>query len=295
MTRWLRSHDLLLVSAGLAAAGCGGKVVIDPLGEGGAGASGVGGAPTTTTTTTTTGTGGAGTGGAGGGPGSPTLIEVPIGELPTGGVATFEIPDGTLGFTAIVKPPGQFDNVGVEHLIAPSGYAVIADYSLPPTDWTFAWYGMTVAAVPQSDAPPAMPAVMTGPWQIAIGDPTGAPGSGEVSVWLRRTADGEFHGGTLDVNVFIAGGVTTPQYMADMVLESYEGYAGLKAGTATFYELGAEWAVVSDAVQFFEVLEQTAAATSRPALNVIAIADLTGELDGAAGVAAGIPGQGVEH
>jgi hypothetical protein len=53
--------------------------------------------------------------------------------------------------------------------------------------------------------------------------------------------------------------------------------------------------VIDDAYQFLQVQEQTAAATSRPALNVIAIADLAGELEGAAGIAAGIPGQGVEH
>lgn len=285
----------LLAAAILAGPGCGGRVVVDPIeGEGGSG-----GAPATTTTvTTTTTTTTTSVGGAGGGL-PQTLTEVPLGYVDGGlNVLYHGVPPGTLGFTVLVQPtgaPDSFAQLGVRSLNDPGGAPLIADYQLPPTAWTYAWYGITAAAVPQSDHPSAMPAVVPGEWAVSVDDPTGAPTTGEVTMWLRATADGQFHGGELDVNVFIAGNATTPQYMQEMLLEAFSGYAGLGVGTVSFYELGSQWSVIQSALQLLTALEQTAMATRRPALNILAIADLTGELDQAAGVAAGIPGQGVIH
>lgn len=286
----------LLAASALAGPGCGGRVVVDPIeGEGGSG--GVS-ATTTTTVTTTTTTTTTGVGGAGGGL-PQTLTEVPLGNVVTGFNAFyFDVPPGTLGFTVLVQPTGapeSFAQLGVRSLYGPVGDALIDEYRLPPTDWTYAWYGITAAAVPQSDHPSAMPVVQTGSWVVAVDSPTGAPTTGDASLWLRATADGQFHGGLLDVNVFIAGGATTPQYMQGMLLEAFSGYAGLGVGTVSFYDLGPQWSVIQSAVQLLTALEQTSVATRRPALNILAVADLAGELDQAAGVAAGIPGQGVIH
>jgi len=286
--------------AALTGPGCGGRVVVDPLVEededttSTVNVSGSGGTPTTSTTTTT-GIGGAGGTGGAGGSGVATLSETDLGPFSPGMSSDFDVPDDTLGFSVIVRPADPFGQLGVESLVAPSGQAVIADYIIPPTDWMFAWYGMTVAAVPQSDAPPSMPDVMSGPWTVGVNDPTGANQTGDVSLWLRRTVDGQFHGGELDVNVFVAGGVTSKDYLVEMLLTSYDGYAGLHLGQVTFYDLPPQYAVISGSLQFLEALEQTAAAERRPALNILAIADLAGELENAAGVAAGIPGQGVQH
>ncbi|WP_044250264.1 hypothetical protein [Chondromyces apiculatus] len=228
-----------------------------------------------------------------------TLYEHPLGQVAGGmNTLTFNVPADTLGFAVLAEPvgaPATFAQLGVSTLISPTNAFIISNYALPPTDWSFAWYGITVAGVPQNDAPAVMPTVAPGIWSVSLGDPTGANTPGEATVWMRRTVDGQFHGGLLDVNVFLANGVTSVPYLTETLIEAYTDYAGLQLGIVTFYPLASQWSVLESMEDMLGALEQTAAATRRPALNILAVADLAGDLEGAAGVAAGIPGQGVSH
>jgi hypothetical protein len=293
------------VSLGLAltlAAACGGKVVSEPeeelKGEGGTSVPGPTSATTTTssiaTTTTTTATGTGGEGGIGGAPPIPALVETDYGQVEVGATLAFDVPPGTLGITTVIRPPGSYDLVGVETLAPPAGPPLITDYSIPGTSWQYAWYGITVLGIPQSDAAAAMPP-MPGLWQMTLGAPEGGVNGAQVSVWRRQTVDGAFHGGLLDVNVFIAGGATTEGYMSELLAASYSGYAGIELGQVTFHEIDPSFEIIDSAFQLFEALEETAGANGKPALNVIAVSLLTGDLEGAGGVAAGIPGTGLHH
>lgn len=222
------------------------------------------------------------------------LVEVPLGQLAADSAVPFAVTEQTLGFTTIIHSPTIEGTVGLKRLEAPNGDRLVDDFLIGPPQWEVWWYGTTVASVPQTDAPSAMPRVMPGSWSLIIGDPVGTDPTAEVTVWRRETEDGAFHGGWLDINVLIAGSATTESYLRPVIEQAFHGYAGLHLGTVEFFELADQYAVV-DEYNFDETVRQTAMVTTTPALNVIVVADFTGWLEGAAGVAAGIPGQAVEH
>ena len=239
----------------------------------------------------TTSTGGGSTGGA---PTSVGLTEMDLGTIASDQQIPFEVPSNTLGFSAIVTAPGDFETLGVKSLVSPNQQKVVDNHSIDGTSWVFAWFGTTVAAVPQSDAASAMPEVMSGTWSITLGNPYLSTASGHLSIWLRQTDDGAFHGGVLDINVFLVEGVSSELYIEGFLEGAFLDYAGLGLGDVEFFTLGQEWGVL-DGQGVLEVLEQTSMASTSPALNMVVVSDLTGDLEDAAGVAAGIPGQGIEH
>jgi hypothetical protein len=222
------------------------------------------------------------------------LVEVPLGDLAEGESSSFEVTTETLGFSAVIHSPTPHGTMGLEHLEAPDGSALVEAFRIDRPQWEVWWYGTTVASVPQTDAPSAMPRVMPGAWSLRIGDLVGAGSSADVTVWRRETDDGAFHGGWLDVNVLIAGTSSTEAYLRPVIESAFHGYAGLHLGTVEFFNIDAKYEVI-DENNFIAAVRETEVVTTAPALNVIVTADFAGWLEGAAGVAAGIPGQALEH
>ncbi|WP_437594417.1 hypothetical protein [Sorangium sp. So ce1000] len=285
--------------AALAAGGCGGRVVVDgfePLdGAGGSWSS------VDTTSSAAPGPSGAGQGGdtgEGGAPPIPPLVRKDYGDVPLDEAIPVTIPPGTLGFTAvaeIVTSPPSFDPIGIESIRDPDGRLLAADYSIPGTVATFFNQGIGAAAIPQTGTDASAPLV-PGTYWITLGNvgagPQAAPA--RLSVWYRQTLDGRFHGGKIDINAFIAGDAISEGYMRRALLAAYEGYVGLGVGSINFHHIGSQWEVIDDALLPL-VLEQTADATGRPALNVIAVSAFEGDLRGAAGVTPSAPAVAVEH
>ena len=304
-------------AAGLGAAGCGARVLVDrESGEGGAG--GQGGGPTTTTsvttstttsvtTTTTTSVTTSTTTSTSTGtttttptlPPEPTLIEVPLGKLPLDQPFAFEVPPNTLGFTLVANVPNNPSSplgIGVDKMWAPDGTELVKDYTLGPENSLFfyASIGIISAGVPQSDDPQAMPA-QVGKWTAQIGDyEFGGPANADVSVYLRQTIDGQFHGGVLDVNVFLVEGVATPDQLKTTIAGAYNGYVGLNLGELNFYSLPSQYDII-DETNFYQALNETSVISNKPALNVLYVSLLGGQLNGAAGVSSGLPGAAVVH
>ncbi len=244
--------------------------------------------------TASTGFGGAGAMSASsGGPMVTTsLEEVVLGKQEAGAPFTFDVPEGTLGFTVVVKAQDPYGRMGVKQLLAPSQDKLIQNYKLPGTDWEFSWYGLTPAGVPQSDVASAMPKPSTGLWSVTLGDPYDNTQSGVVSVWFRKSSDGAFHGGQMDVNVFRVPSVSSDAYVDAFVEKAYNGWAGLSLGTITHYPLAETFQTV-DGANFLSVVEQSMAASNTPAINIYVIESFANELKDAIGVAAGIPGVGI--
>lgn len=306
-----RTIPLTFLTIALASA-CGGTAIWDPYSEGGGGSYEVGAGGTSIASSgsvvasSSDGSGGGGNGvgggvttstGAGAMGGAPLgdgLSEMDLGTIATDQPIPFTVPANTVGFSAIVTAAGDFETFGVRSLVSPNQQKLIDNFSIDGTSWKFAWFGTTVAAVPQSDAASAMPNVMNGDWSITLGNPYGSSTSGHLSIWLRQTDDGQFHGGVLDVNVFLVEGVSSELYIEGFLEGAFLDYAGLELGDVAFFPLGQQWGVL-DGQGLLQVLEETSVAPTSPALNVVVIADLTGDLDKAAGVAAGIPGQAIEH
>ncbi|WP_437291994.1 hypothetical protein [Sorangium sp. So ce406] len=290
------------VLAALAAGACGGNVVVDgfepPEGTGGAGGSWGTGRSTSAVTPDPTGSGQGGDIGEGGAPPIPPLVEEDLGEIAAGVPVPVDIPPGTLGFTAIAQlmtSPPSFDPIGIAEISGPDGRTFMADYTIPGTLASFYNQGIGAAAVPQTGAAAAVPLV-PGTYWITIGDGGfGLPGApARLSVWRRQTLDGRFHGGKLDINAFIAGDAISEDYLQSALRRAYQGFVGLDVGSVTVHRLGAEWGFIDEEL-LPSLLEQTAGARGRPALNVIAVSQFGGTLDGAAGATPSAPSVAVEH
>jgi hypothetical protein len=276
---------LLLGTVGSAA--CGGIVVFDE-GEGGGGEGGQGGATTssvsvvTSVTTTTSVVSSSATVEPVGG-GGPNLVEEVLGD----GVeeAGFEVAVDaqTLGITAMAVGQANFSQLEFRALTAPST-AVVIDGALPSNGASWFWYGALAIAAPQISHPESFP-LAEGTWRFDFASSSPS----RVSVWRRRTVDGAFHGGVLDVNVFIADGSVEESYALDVIQDAYSDFGGVELGDVRFFQLPAGYGYV-DENNMFDLVRETSVMPTRPALNIMAVSGIGGQLDGAAGFAYGVPG-----
>jgi hypothetical protein len=291
------------IGVAAAAGACGGKVHIDPLGEGGAGGSGPGATvssssglaqvSSSSSFSSSSSISSSSSSGIGGAPPIPPLIEVPLGQVAIGLPVSFDVAPGMLGWTAIGTGLSPFDLVGFEQAIAPDGSVLMSNYGFPNTSAGYYNYGSLSLLVPQTDAPQAMP-LMPGTWQVIPGNFSGGTPQADVTVWLRQTLDGNFHGGVIDINIFTIPGVFDEGYLVDMVDDAFDEYAGLWMGTVNILPLAEEFYEVDDD-NFFLALESTAGAPGKPALNILAVGFLGGSIEGAAGVTPGAPSNPLEH
>ncbi len=311
------------VSLTILLAACGGKAIWDPNHHSNhhptTSAGGEDGTAEVATSTTTSGVGGAGgalatvssvvssaasgpmssattsvatSASSGGGTVTTSLEEVPLGEQQAGLPVSFDVPEGTLGFTVVVKSSNIYGRMGVRQIESPSKANVVQDYTIKGTQWQYSWYGLTPAGVPQSDAPDAMPKPTPGTWWFMIGDPYENAASADVSIWLRKSSDGAFHGGTVDVNVFRVPSVSSDVYIDAVVTKAYTGWAGLNLGKIAHYPLDEKYASV-DGANYLPVVASSAGTKNTPAINVYVIEKFVNEMKDAIGVAAGIPGVGI--
>ncbi|WP_437917086.1 hypothetical protein WME73_23060 [Sorangium sp. So ce302] len=286
--------------AALVAGACGGRVVVDgfeppPDGSGGSWSSG------DTASSVPQGSSGAGQGGSigeGGAPPIPPLVKEEHDNVGIDGAIPVTVQPGTLGFTAVAEimaSSPSFDPIGIESILGPDGRLLAADYTIPGTMAAFFNQGIGAAAVPQTGADASAP-LAPGVYWIKLGNGGVGPLEEPVrlSVWHRRTLDGRFHGGKIDINAFIAGDAVSEQYMRRALLSAYEGYVGLGVGSINVHHIGSEWEFVDEEV-LPGVLEQTAGAPGRPALNVIAVTAFEGRIEDASGVTPAVPSVAVEH
>ncbi|MFO0760715.1 MAG: hypothetical protein U0359_29825 [Byssovorax sp.] len=275
-------------------------------GQGGEGGQGGGGGATTVTTTTsvTTGSGGAGGGGGAGGSGGTgpwsgplqALEELDLGTQTLNVQHLFPIPDHTLGFTVLVSSTGINDVIGINRLRPPVGASVIFNFAMAGHNLqVFGNQGWVAGSDPQADSADAYP-VLPGNWKLILGN-DGSPSNGaHVSVWVRRTEDGQFHGGQLDFNVFIAPGVTDENYVKQVLNNIFlVSYGGIAIGNITTYPLAAAYTVVDDRAEYRTMIASTAGVGTRPSVNLFVIKDFSdADFGGAIGVAAGVPGAAMQ-
>ncbi len=275
-----------LISASALLVACGGNVVYIDDGSGGAGAAGatstVVTVPSTDSSTTATTSVGVG----GGGPG---LVEEVVGVGVTDGPFQVQVTPTTIGLHAVAVAASHISDVTFTHLTAPSG-SVVAQGVLPNNGWEWSWFGTVGMLTPQLDHPETFPVLAPGTWTFGFHSPSPT----DVSVWRRSTIDGTFHGGVLDVNFFVAGEVVDQDYAIETAAKAYSGWGGIELGDVRFFAISDAYITVDDE-NLFDLLKETAVAQNRPAINVIAVGEIAGSLDGAAGFATGIPGAPLDH
>ncbi|MBA3454569.1 MAG: hypothetical protein H0T42_15880, partial [Deltaproteobacteria bacterium] len=133
---------------------------------------------------------------------------IELGAVTTGTPVVLMIPEHTLGFHVVVEVDGSTGSeiVGIDRVASPSGEVVVEAFTpvghVAPTAQSS--YGIAALSVPQTSATTAIP-VMSGAWSLTFDVPTGK--TARARAYVRTTIDGEFHGGTLDVRVYIPDGL----------------------------------------------------------------------------------------
>jgi hypothetical protein len=232
------------------------------------------------------------------------VVVIELGSVPAGVPVTFTIPDNALGFNLVATRGGVGTLVGVESLVSPTGKVVLSGH-VPAggtTETTLSDYGIVAAEAPQTDAEGAMP-FERGTWKAIFS----ADGPVEASVRVQTTADGVFHGGMIDMHVYVPSGLvadgtvisSAAQAARDPAiaerLDAFYGLARLRfdldRGKVAFHDVPGKFATIdSDAalLQAFALAGTGGAADGAQAIHVV----LTNELLGgeAWGIAPGIPG-----
>lgn len=278
------------MSTSAAFVACGPTARIDnnnDAGAGGTSGAGVGGAG---------GAGGTG-GGTGGGttmPSASTLMEIDLGPKKLNVLLGFEVPENALGVTAIAEAPKVSDIIGISRLRNPAGDYVAFDYSvMGKANFAFAKQGWIGAASVQSDLPQAWP-VQSGLWRILLGS-DGPLDSANVKIWVRHTVDGAFHGGEIDVNVFVVPNGAPQSYLDVVVSNLFKDFAGLKLGNVNYLQLDGAFSTIDTFEQYRGLLASSASVKGTPALNMFVISKFGAEFGQAIGVAGGIPGSATLH
>lgn len=227
-----------------------------------------------------------------------SLKELDLGTFEIGHAETFALPDRMIGLTTLSEStPGI--GIGVASLRSPMLGSVVSNFSIPGLD--FGAFvddrGALTAGNPQSDLPQAFP-VPEGNWLLRLAADEGLD-SARSRVFVRRTNDGDYHGGALDIHVYIAGGSGADSSLITTVLNNlfndyYTPGLSLAKGNITFDTISSDYAVVSTQAEYSQMLTSSTN-QSAPAVNLFVIGDFSGEMGNALGVAGGIPGSPMVH
>jgi len=239
--------------------------------------------------------------GVDGGPVQPLEI-IEITNITPGEALPFIIPARALGFHVMVQSDRPSETLAVAQITAPDGEVVHSNATPAggshPTSETL--FGLTAAAqVPQGEHPSSLPGVMGGQWTVTFR----GEGRLRAKIQVQTTPDGLFHGGALDVNVYIPSGIrlgggsaitianapTSPEVRGrltsffDATLDLY----GLSRGNVRFHGISGRYANLDDN-DLADVFQESRVAPAGQGLHVV-----LSDGDDASewwGIAMGIPG-----
>lgn len=196
----------------------------------------------------------------GGGPTSElTIIDLPLADPHVD--VPFDVPEGALGFHVLVQSLGSsIAGLSIESIRDPMGTLVHENNgpvgaSHPTSD---SQTGMVASAqVPQGGVFAGI-ALPKGKWVVRFGG--GSPVRAKIQI--QTTPDGKFHGGLLNVNVFVPEGlvmdrkeVTAQSALTHAgVIKRLEGFFdlvydlyGLRNGTLRFFDIPAKYVTIENA------------------------------------------------
>ncbi len=230
------------------------------------------------------------------------VVVIELGAVVPGVPVSFVVPPNALGFHVTVESDRPSEELAVSAVTSPSG-AVVHQEATPfggshPTSETL--FGTTASVqVPQSEHPDVMPKVLAGTWQVTF------RGSGNLraKVQIQSTPDGEFHGGNLELDVYLPVGLRIgegpPVTLAnaathrevrgriDAFFANVQALFGLRNGSVRFHSIPSRFVTIEDR-ELEDVFRETRVAPKGQSLHVLlSQADDESEWWG---IAAGIPG-----
>jgi hypothetical protein len=234
---------------------------------------------------------------------------IDLGPRRNNDVITLSIPSSTLGFELVLQAPDEFTTVSLARLVSPSGQVVFEDGKPKGTDVpTGAGLGWATGAVPQADVYRKSP-VEAGGWTVTL---SSDDDSRPIHLWLtlQQTSDGFFHGGELDLHVYIPPGlhlsdpdpdheVTLSKAATDAALQArldaffalLQNLAGIGRGKVRYHALGAQYREIDLDTELASAFESTKLVPDGQALHVL----FTNDLGDALGIAGAIPGSATKN
>lgn len=204
---------------------------------------------------------------------APGVTTIDLGAVTDGVPVTLDVPPHTLGVQIIIEGASDTETIGIRSVTSPSGEALVDDLTLAgvaiPTATTS--FGIATVAIPQtSEAIPPAP----GAWKLVFQVPAGE--TAHARALVRTTADGEFHGGALDVRIYIPEGLmiadpgaahvvsaqtaaSDPAVQArfDSFFTTLASTFQLERGTVEFLPLPAKFATIDNEGERLEALYDT--------------------------------------
>jgi hypothetical protein len=232
-----------------------------------------------------------------------SLLHIGLGTVASDSDIEVEIPDNAIGFHVIVQSSAG-GAVGIRSITGPNGELLATDYvpDQAPAPMLQVPDGIATATIPQSSHPAAIP-VSAGTWTLQF---SGA-GTLTASVFVRLAADGEFHGGTLDLTVYIPEGLTIsdpdPEHVVsaasaatdnavaariDSFFATLEELFGIGRGAVRFVGIDAEFRSIAYD-QLGAVLENTSG-NGPTGAHVVFLNELTFQGSPLWGTSSGLPG-----
>lgn len=236
---------------------------------------------------------------------APASIEVrSLGGLVPDTAFSFDVPRGAIGFTLTVL--ANDPDVVVRSLVSPTGHVAVTD-GVPESGTRAIGRGSRGAAsvaYPASTASLAGDAVVPGRWTAVVHGPVSAP----VSLRVQNTGDGRFHGGALDLDVYVPRGlfVHDPEPVHALDTDTIARDACLERRVAIFYSMLERLVGIRrGAVRYYAIDERyrsattgdaraallSAPSTRHPGLAVVLTNDMSyGGGDPLLGYSVGLPG-----
>lgn len=235
--------------------------------------------------------------------------EIDLGSVTSDVPMTFSVPENTIGLHIVVEVDGSngTEQIGIADVIAPSGEAVVDEFYpvgalLPAASEK----GIAVVSIPFTSLTASKP-VEPGIWTIEVNNPSGKPA--HAKAFIRTTADGAFHGGKVDMRVYIPDGLmisdptpahaisadtaaTDPAVAAriDSFFSTLHQLFELDRGTIEFVSLPTAFREIKDVDARDQALMMTSTPGTDPVVHVVWVNELLLFNQPAWGVSSGIPG-----
>jgi len=219
--------------------------------------------------------------------------QIELGPITNNGRYTLVIPDRTIGFHIVAEVDGSngTEQIGIADLTSPSGELVVDEfYPAGARVPAATQYGIAALSVPQTSMTAAGP-VEPGTWTVEFSIPGNQPA--HAKAFVRTTKDGAFHGGRLDVRVYIPDNLviadpgpehtitamtaaTDPAVAArlDSFFAHVEQLFELERGDVELVSLPSSFAEIADIAARNQVLRMTSAGGTDPVVHLIWVNEL---------------------
>jgi hypothetical protein len=145
------------------------------------------------------------------------VVETDLGTITSDAPFKITIPQNAIGFHLVVEVDASVgtEQIGIAQVIAPSGELVVDDFYSPGNKVPFATeFGIVAISIPQTSATAKEP-VEPGEWTVIASTVGNLPT--RAKLFVRTTEDGQFHGGALDLRLYIPDGLVVPSRSAHAI------------------------------------------------------------------------------